>query len=162
MSWLNNDGLEVKFGTEKAEPALIGEYRHDGAQHLLEIKFGFADLPAVASNSVLIADDFTLPTGAFIEKVAIHCVTDMDSTSDDMALSIGTIDTDRTSNADPNSIVDAATQTELNAGGENVAGWVGVLVDGAKLTTPKLLTWEVDNHAASAGEGVVRIYYTVH
>lgn len=158
MSWVNNDGLERKFGTEQADRALIGEYRHDGSSHLVEIAFTFSDLPAVASNSVIIADDFTLPAGAFIESVEIWCPVDMDSTNDDMTLNVGMIDTDRTSNADVDAFVVAATQAELITGGNNVAGWVGALVDDV-LPRDVLLTWEVDVHAATAGEGVIRIKY---
>lgn len=160
MSWVNNDGLERKFGTESAERALIGEYRHDGSSNLVEISFTYADLPAVASNSVIIADDFTLPAGAFIESVEIWCPVDMDSTNDDMTLNVGMIDTDRTSNASVNAFVVAATQAELITGGTNVAGWVGAQVNDV-LPRDVLLTWEVDVHAATAGEGVIRIkYYT--
>lgn len=161
MSWINNDGLERFFGTEQAREKIVGEYHFDGGQHCLEISFLYSDLPTVADSTEVIRDNFTLPVGAYIEDVEIHCPTDMDSTNDDMTLSIGTIDTDRTSNGDDNSIVDAATQTELNAGGHNVAGWVGVLVDGTPLTSAKLLTWTVAVHDASAGAGKIRIFYSM-
>ena len=153
---VNNDGLEQLYGTARADRALIGEYRHNGPSHITEITFTYADLPAVASNSVLIADDYTLPAGAFIESVEIWCPVDMDSTGDDMTLNVGYIDTDRTNNFDVDAFVIAATQSELITGGENVAGWVGAIVNDV-LPADKLLTWEVDNHAASAGEGVIRI-----
>lgn len=158
MSWLNGDGLEVKFGTEQGERALIGTYRTAGASQLLEIAFTYADLPAVASNSVIIADDYTLPSGAFIESVEIWCPVDMDSAGDAMTLNVGMIDTDRSSNADVDAFVVAATQTELITGGSNVAGWVGALVNDV-LPRDVLLTWEVDVAAATAGEGVIRIKY---
>ena len=100
MSWVNGDGLERKFGTESAERALIGEFRNDGPAHITEIAFTYADLPAVASNSVLIDDDFTLPAGAFIESVEIWCPVDMDCTSDDRTLNVGRVDTGRRRGAD--------------------------------------------------------------
>lgn len=155
MSWLNDDGLEVKFGTELAERALIGTYRTAGASQLLEIAFTFSDLPAVASNSVLIADDYTLPSGAFIESVEIWCPVDVTSGG---TLNVGMIDTDRTSNADVDAFVVAATAAELTTGGENVAGWVGALVNDV-LPRDVLLTWEQDTAAATTGEGVIRIKY---
>lgn len=162
QSW-TNDGLTQFYGTSKTLPARIGEYRNDGPLHCAEITFGYADLPAVASNSVIISNSsFVLPIGSIVEYVDIFCDVDMDSTSDDMTLNVGWVDTDGTSNVDVDAFVVAATQTELNTGGRNIAGWVGAEVGGAKTTTAKLLTWEVDAHAASAGSGVIRLYYSAH
>ena len=158
MSWVNDDGLERKFGTEQADRALIGEYHYDGPSHIVEITFDYTDLPAVASNSVVIDDDFTLPAGAFIESVEIWCPVDMDSAGDALTMNVGYIDTDRTNNFDVDAFVVAATQAELITGGENVAGWVGAIVNDV-LPADKLLTWEVDVAAATAGEGVIRIKY---
>ena len=155
MSWVNNDGLERKFGVEQAKRARIGEYRNDGPSHLVEIHFDFTDLPAVASNSVIISDDYTLPSGAFIESVEIWCPVDVTSGG---TLNVGMIDTDRTSNADVDAFVVAATAAELTTGGENIAGWVGALVNDV-LPRDVLLTWEQDTAAATTGEGVIRIKY---
>ena len=161
-TWLNNDGLEVNFGKDQAPTQLTGEYHNDGPLHCVEVKFDYTDLPAVASNSVIINDQYTLPKGSIVEKVEIFCDTDIDSTSDDLTLNVGWVDLDRTSNVDVDAFVVAATQTELNTGGTNVAGWVGAEVGGLKTTTAKLLTWEVDAHAATAGSGVIRLFYSAH
>jgi len=162
--WTNNDGLKVPFGSDQGVKAMVGEYRHDGPLHCAEIKFDYTDMPAVASNSVVIdkLDRFALPKGSIVEKVEIFCDVDIDSTSDDLTLNVGWVDLDNTSNVDVDAFVVAATQTELNTGGTNVAGWVGAEVGGAATTTAKLLTWEVDNHAATAGSGVIRLYYSAH
>lgn len=158
---LNADGLERKYGPAD-RTYLIGEYRYDGPLHMVEIKFDYTDLPAVAENSVVIGDYYTLPKGSIVEKVEIFCDVDMDSAGDALTMNVGWIDTDRTSNADVDAFVVAATQTELNTGGSNVAGWVGAEVNGAKTTTAKLLTWEIDTAAATAGHGVIRLYYSAH
>lgn len=150
---INNDGLEQLYGTARADRALIGEYRNDGPSHITEITFTFSDLPAVASNSVLIADDYTLPAGAFIEHVEIWCPVDVTSGG---TLNVGMIDTDRTSNADVDAFVVAATAAELTTGGLDVSGWVGALVNDV-LPRDVLLTWEQDTAAATTGEGVIRI-----
>lgn len=162
MSWINNDGLEVFFGTEQARENPIGEYRFDGPRHVVEIEVDYTRLPAVASNSVVIDDHYTLPQGALVEAVEIITDTAFDSAGDAMTLNVGVIETDRTSNADVDYFVVAATQTELITGGTNVAGWVGTPVNSATPTAaPYLLTWEVDTAAATAGHGVIRIYYSV-
>lgn len=161
MTWLNNDGLELKFGPEKTEVNVLGEYRYDGPKRVLEIHFTFSDLPAVADNSVIIRDNLSLPIGSIVEEVEIFCSTDFDSAGDAMLLNVGWIDTDRTNGVDVDAFVVAATQAELISGGSNVAGWVGAGVGAAALTAPKLLTWEVDAAAATAGEGYIRLYYSV-
>lgn len=161
--WNDPDGLTRIYGADKAIPTTTGEFDTCGPVKVIEINFDYTNLPAVGSNSVLVdtGQRFRLPSGARVEKVEIRSSSDFDSTSDDMTLNVGTIDLDGSSNAVVDSLVVAATQTELNAGGENVAGWVGAAVGGAALTSSKLLTWEVDAHAASAGTGVIRIYYSM-
>ena len=161
MSWVNNDGLELKFGTAKAADKIIGEYHFDGPTHMVELAFDYTDLPVYTASDTLIRDNFTLPVGAYIESVEIQCSTDMDSSGDALTFDLGTIDTDRSSNGDGNSLIDAATQTEMNTGGTNVAGWVGVLIGGAALTTAKLLTWNTDTATATAGKGKIRIQYSL-
>lgn len=159
-SWTNNDGLSLKYGTSKAVAEPVGEFLMEGPYRVTQIRFDYTDLPAVASNSVIITDKYSFPVGTKVAKVEIQSWTDLDSTSDDMTLNVGYVDLDGTSNADVDAFVVAATQAELIAGGTNVAGWVGTVVDGVPFTTAKYLTWEVDAHAASAGAGVINIYWT--
>lgn len=54
----------------------------------------------------------------------------------------------------------AATQTELNAGGTNTAGWVGALV-GTVLSEAKLLSWDTAGADATAGKTVIRIQWSI-
>lgn len=161
MSWLNNDGLELKFGTEKAATNPQGEYRYNGPVRVAEINFDFTQLPTVAENSVIVGDNLILPVGAVVERVEIANHTDFASAANAMTLNVGWIDTDRTSNVDVDAFVVAATQTEINTGGTNVAGWVGAGVN-VPLTTAKLITWQVGTAAATAGTGMIRLYYSMH
>lgn len=162
QTWTNDDSLLLKFGVEKTKTTITGHYRHDGPQNVIEIDVEYADLPAVADNSVVVDRNIVLPTGSVVEKVEIVTSTAFDSAGDAMTLNIGWIDLDETSNADVDAFVVAATQTELNDGGTSVAGWVGAEVLGSPTTTAKYLTWEVDTAAATAGAGVIRIYYSRH
>lgn len=158
-TWLNNDGLELKYGIDKTKADLVGEFRYDGPVRCLEIDLVAVRMPAVASNSVVIEDTNSLPKGAVIERIEIVKYTTFVGSG--ATLNIGLIDTDRSSNASANALVDAATIAELNAGGTNVAGWVGAGVNAAALTAPKLITWEVDTAAITQGDGELRIYYSV-
>lgn len=162
QTWTNADSLTLKFGVTKTEPALVGQYRHDGAKNLIEINLDYSRMPAVASNSVVFDRNLVLPIGSIVETVEIINSTAFASSGSAMTLNIGWIDLDETSNVDVDAFVVAATQTELNDGGTNIAGWVGAEVLGSPTTTAKYLTWEVDAAAATAGVGVCRIYYSTH
>lgn len=157
-TWINDDGLVVKFGATEAEDRNVGAYNVEGERNILEVILDFNEMPAVADGSVILNDHFQIPTGAHIEAVEI--VDYVDFVGATATVNVGTIDTDRTSNADVDGLVAAATIAELNAGGENTAGWVGAQV-GTTLTANKLLTWEVDTAALTAGLATVRIKWSV-
>lgn len=158
QTWTNSDGLTLYYGVDKARVEPVGEYRFNGPVRCTEIKFTHADLPAVASNSVIISDKYALPLGAKIERVEISSWEDFVGSG--ATLNVGYIDLDGASNIDVDAFVVEATITELNAGGTNVAGWVGVTVDAVPLVTAKYITWEVNTAAITDGSGVVRIYWT--
>jgi hypothetical protein len=162
QTWTNADSLTLKFGVAKTEAGLAGHYRHDGAKNLIEINLDYTRMPAVASNSVVIDRAIVLPIGSIVESVEIINSSAFTSSGSSMTLNVGWVDLDETSNIDVDAFVIAATQTELNDGGTNVAGWVGAEVLGAPTTTAKYLTYEVDSQAATAGAGVVRLYYSTH
>lgn len=159
-TWYNNDGLELKYGLDKVKNGLTGEFRYDGPVNCIEIEFDYSRLPTVAQNSVLIGDNYTLPVGAKIERVEIQNFVNFVGSG--ATLNVGFINTDRTNGVDVDAFVVAATIAELNAGGTNIAGWIGeAQTVGAVFTAAKLLTWEVDTAAITEGSGVIRIYFSV-
>lgn len=159
-TWINDDNLSVKFGLDEAKLSNIAAYYTSGPKRIVEIILDWHNMPTVAQNNVLIDEAFKLDKGALIESVEVVKPTEVfDSTSDDQTINIGVIDTDRTSNYTKAGLIDAMTQTEVNAGGTNISGWVGSLV-GTVLTKTVFLMWEVDAHAASAGFTTVRITWS--
>lgn len=160
MAWTNDDTLHIKYGPEKTVAGVAGEYVMDGSKRMIELRFDYSRLPTVAQNDEIVSDTVVIPAGAFIESVEIVApFTAWASSGDTMTFCLGTIDADdRTSNLDTDDLIVDATQTEMNAGGTNVAGWVGDGV-GTAMSQNKLLTWEVNTAAATAGEAVIRIYY---
>lgn len=163
-TWINADGLELKFGTDRAKLEKVGEHKFDGPRRMVEIKFDSTQLPAFQASEdtfTLISEGVALPVGATIEAVEVFMYTDFDSAGDGALLSVGTVNLDRATALDADSLIDAMTQSEAATGGTNVAGWVGTLVGGAKLTVAKLLTWTVTVESYNAGDGVIRIYYSV-
>jgi len=160
MTWKNSDGLTLTFGTESPGPNLVGEYRLPGPKRMIEIKFDYTNLPTVAASTTVISRLNALPKNCTIEQVEIYVTSALTSTSNDITISVGTIDLDSASNGASTSIVNAATAANFTTGGTN-GSWKGSLVNAqTALTGPKLLTWTVANHAATAGHGAIRISYS--
>jgi len=158
----NNDGLVIRSGPEEAQRARVSEYRTDGHDRVLEIELDYAQMPAVATGSEIIDYNATVPAGAVIKSVEIISNTDFDSSGDASTVNIGWTDQDLGATlTDVNSLVIAATETELNANaGTNVAGWIGTgQSGGVALAEAVYLTWEVDVEALTAGYGTVRVIW---
>lgn len=162
MSWTNDDGLLVKFGVEESVKGKVSESRNEGQSRVTEIRYSSENMPAVADNSVVIDYGYVLPKGAMIESVEIVPYEDVASTSSDITLNVGIVDADGgTTILDVDALIVAATQTEINAGGVSASGWVGTRIYGTPLEEAAYLTWEVDNHAATDGRGMIRILWSV-
>lgn len=161
-SYNNADGLRIWFGAEEAREARVVETRSDGQSRVVEIRYDHSWLPAVATNSTVIDYGYILPEGAVISSVEILPYEDVDSAGDGATLNVGITDADGGSTlTDVDALVVAATQTEINAGGTNASGWVGNSVNGAALTEPCYLTWEVDTEAYTAGAGLIRVEFSM-
>lgn len=153
---VNADGLVERYGTDQAKPLNIGEHTTDGELRIIEINLNAANAPAVASNSVVASYHAIVPNGAFVKYVEIDGIVDFTGSG---TLNVGWVDaSDFSSNADVDAFVVAATVTEINDGGKNIAGWVGTAVDEV-MTKNRAITWEVDTAALAAGACVIRIAY---
>lgn len=159
MPWINEDGLRVKFGLEEAEKARVTEVADNANSRVIEIVVSAAELPTVAENSVLIDDSYVIYEGAVFESVRI--VKSVDFVGTGATLNIGLTDFDGgTAVQDVDALVTEATIAELNAGGEDVAGWVGVRLTAATPVAKKsVLTWEVNTAAITAGNASIYVSY---
>lgn len=163
MSWNNDDGLYLKYGTEKAVPSTAGEYRLDGPQHMIEV--GLDLTQAGASGAVAYGtDNVSFPANAIIEKVEIVTKTAADSSGDSGVLNVGLIRRDRSTEIDFNGILDAFPQASMNAIGETTtltdgSTYAGVLVGTTVGANPGYLSFDYDTAAFTAGYIFVRIYY---
>lgn len=161
-TWTNNDGLTIKSGLEAAAKRIVWEYTTDGPKRMVEISLNSTTLPAVAANDEVIDENFKLPSGIIIEQVeVVEGTVAVDSAGDGTTINIGIQDADGGSNfTDVDGLVVEITQAEIATGGTNVAGWVGAKV-GVLLTEATKLTFEQNTEALTAGDFVVRIYYSV-
>lgn len=153
---VNADGLLERYGTDQAKKTPIGEHTTDGELRVIEINLNSTNAPAVASNSVVASYHTFVPKGAFVKSVEIDGIVDFTGSG---TLNVGWVDADDlSSNPDVDAFVVAATVAEINAGGENVSGWVGTAVDEV-MTQARAITWEVDTAALADGAAVIRIKY---
>ena len=157
-TWINDDGLVVRFGIEEAVQRNIGAYQSHGPRRFVEVIAQAGELPLAADSSTILNDQFAIPEGAYIEDVEI--VTTTTFVGADATFDLGVINQDRSTGGDPDGFVEAATLAELNAGGTNVAGWVGDLV-GTTLDAAKLLVWNVSTANLTAGAATIRIHWSV-
>jgi len=171
MSWMNSDGLYVKYGTEEADVAKGGSFSVDGGTHYVEAVV--SDFTALGTTAEIIgAEDggdprgIMVPKGAFIEKVEI-LMTTAAASDNSPTLDIGLIKaSDRSTELDDDGLAAAVALTSIDAAGNLVeivaeATSVGALV-GTSLAENGLLCVAVnlDTTGFSAGACKVRVYYS--
>lgn len=162
MAHTNKDGLRITFGTEEAVKGKVSESTSDGQSRVTEIRYDHSWLPTIAQNSVVIDYNYVLPAGAVIDAVEIIPYEDSDSADNNELLNVGIVDADGgTDILDVDALIAAANQSEINAGGTNVSGWVGTRVAGAPLQEAAYLTWEVDTSQPTAGAGLIRVSWSM-
>jgi hypothetical protein len=159
QSWLNADGLYLKYGVDKATATTAGEYRKDGALREMEFKI---TLTGLATGSTILADTTQLPKNMRIEEVEIVAETAATS-GGSAALNIGLIREDRTTTYDADGLVAALALTAIDADGEKTVLRVGSTgagtLIGETLANTGLLVADYDTAAYDTGVIVVRIRY---
>lgn len=115
-SWLNNDGLYLQYGTQKAVPEVAGDYLSYGETRDIELTLTLASLtttPTIISNTTF----FPLNGQIFIESVNIDTEV---AAAGGTSLSVGLMGTDRTtitpSPYGNTTLVNAALTATMTAG----------------------------------------------
>lgn len=161
-TWLNSDGLYIKYGTREGEAHRGGQEVRGGPLEVLEFTLDATTLAALATASEkIVSDTAVLPKGAFVQQIDVIVVTATAGTNAN--LDMGWVDLDRSSNADEDILLDAADAWhEATAGTvtEYVLGTTEAgLGFGAPTATAKLITFGADTAQFTAGELRVRLYY---
>lgn len=163
MTWLNNDGLLVKFGTEKAVPEVAGEYKTYGATRTVECVL---DLTTLTASSAIIAgvDNARFPTGAQIESVEV--VTEVAATGSGAVFNLGFIKNDRSTALDADGLIAALPLASVDAAGERTlltvgASYAGALIGTSLTDVGPYLVADYDTAAFTAGKVRIRINFHV-
>lgn len=124
-SWMNNDGLYVQYGTQKAVPTTMGDYLSYGEWRDIEFTANLATGSTLATAGTYIMGNTTfLPTGVFIESVNYSVET---AGAGGTSISVGTIRADRTTSISATNLSAAVATASLTAGA-NVTVTTGGIV----------------------------------
>lgn len=157
MSWMNDDGLFVRFGTEKPEPALGGESSTDGFKRKVTINLKYSDLAATGTEKI-IAEGVFLPDGAVLDSATFTVTTAFAGAT--ATLTFGLIDSDRSTAYDADGIDAAIAVTAIDAVGDTIncdGAVVGTTISNSG--TPVMVTATEGTAAFTAGEGVLELEY---
>lgn len=159
MGWYNNDGLYVKFGTEEATVANVGNYNVSGPENMIELKI--TDMTALGTSAAIQDAGLVVPKNAFIQKVEV--IVDTACTGTNAALNVGLIRTDRSTELDYDGLIAAGAVATLAAAGNIVEYTQGSTGHGALIGTTLAnngyLTADYDTAAFTAGAITIRVWY---
>jgi len=153
-TWLNADGLYIKYGVDEAVQNTGGGVKAFGKTQLVEFTVTAADLTASVGSVGFLSDTVFLPKNAYIESVEIFVETAFAGAG--ATLDIGLYKKDRTTALSANGLAAAVATASLTAGA-SVAG-AGALVK-TRTAEPALITYRKNTANFTAGKAVIRINY---
>lgn len=179
MSWLNTDGLYVKFGTEEAARARGGDFHTQDSTNYVEVILDYTDIQsttntlvgavAVPSTTPTGSVGIELPKGARIEAVETIAITAFTSSGiiGTSTLVMGLIKEDRTTELDYDGFTTISfVGSSFDVTGERVYIGPGVTGAGALIGTTLsekgylcVANSQHALHPFTAGKLKVRIYF---
>lgn len=158
MSWRNNDGLLLQYGTEKAIPTTGGDFRSPGELRVAEVQI---DLTALTTSPQIADHSMTtfFGEGMFIEQVDI--VADVAATGG-TSFSVGLLDLDGSTVISNTAFVSAAVLATVDTVGEKTVLTKGSTYAGAYIGGTSAKPGYISALAAgtfTAGKVTVRIKY---
>ncbi|MGW8178599.1 MAG: hypothetical protein ACWGQW_07525 [bacterium] len=139
MAWINDDGLQVKFGTEEVEVAAGGfQKSFDGNRVHVKFYILAEELEAFGTTTFL-SDTTSMPNGAILESATLNVIEAFVSAGTSGTLALGTYDTDHTTAHDADGIDTAIAEASLTAGASNTCNGalIGTTISNS---TPVLFT----------------------
>lgn len=129
QTYMDPDGLYRKYGTNKTTANIGGEYRRGG--HLRELEFKI-DLTALTETETILSDQVFVPAGARIQEIEVVTHT---AAATGVAVDLGLIRTDRTTEIDYDGLLAAVVTANMNAAGEKNIYSDNTTYDGALVGT---------------------------
>lgn len=159
-TWMNNDGLYIKYGPDEATAGKAGQFA-DGVAGQLVIEANIT-LTSLGTSAAIVDDNVFVPAGYMVTRVQLQTTTAATS-GGSATLNIGLIRRDRSTELDYDGLIAAAALATFNAVGEvvevNTAGQTGVgALVGTVLANSGYITADYDTAAFTAGVVKVRIF----
>lgn len=163
-TWLNPDGLYIKYGPSEATATTGGEYETDGPFRLTEVEISDITVLTTTAGATILADNVMIPKGARIESVQIINKTAV-TTGSTSALNVGLVREDRSTELDFDGLIAALDSAAFNAAGETVtltpgSTGAGALI-GTTLANAGLFVADWDTAVFTAGAVYIRVRWYV-
>lgn len=158
-TWLNDDGLYVRFGTDQAESAVTGCPSTFGTERELVVDIDYSELPAFGDASTFIntIPVTALPSGVILKSGTITVTTGFTS-GGAATLTLGLAEKDGTA-IDADGIDAAIALTAIDTPGEEVV-CDGALI-GTKLAATGYVTVDVGVADYTAGRAKLVLKYII-
>lgn len=156
QNWLNNDGLFLQFGTDKAIPEVGGDYKSYGELRETEL---LIDLTTLTASAVIQSNTTFFPAGMMIEQVEVVADT---AAVGGTSFSVGLVNVDRTTALSTTAFVAGMLLATVDTLGEKTILTKGSTGAGAYMGTVSAASGYITALAAgtfSAGKVRVRIKY---
>lgn len=160
QTWVNSDGLPIRFGKGNQVDAIVGVPSTLGVDKVIEVEMPWDRLPAFSANEAtgqLLGGypNTAIPAGALIKSAVWQATTAY--TGATATVSIGLVSADGLTEIDNDGLFDALTVASLDTVGESNVG-AGALI-GTKLATTGYLWVSVQTASFTAGNGRLTITY---
>lgn len=164
--WDNADNLRIYLPDSAKTLTRAGEFSTDEGGHITEVIVPLASIAAYDSgNQTIVAENVSIPAGAFIEKVRIFTM--KETAGSNANLDLGFVKAvDRSTEVDFNGLLTAGDDfnggTDLGSSYEYVKGTTDAgAVVGTRLGYTSLITANAETANFSAGVIRVRVYWSV-
>lgn len=132
MAWFNNDGLYLRYGTEKTTTEVAGEYKTFGPLREIEVKIDLATL--TTSGQTILSDTVFFPKMR-VEEVTLEVQTAATS-GGSATLDVGLVSSsDRSTEIDYDGFIAAEVLTAINTAGKKITYVNGTSKAGALIGT---------------------------
>lgn len=158
-SWMNNDGLYVQYGTQKAIPTTMGDYLSYGEWRDIEFTLNLGSAPYSTAGTYIVGNTTFLGTNIFIESVNY----DVEQAAvGGTSVSVGTMRLDRTTGVSATNLSAAIATATLTQGASatvNTGGIVGTVVTNTQFPDGSAYVTATTIGTYSAGIVKFRIRY---
>lgn len=110
QAWLDNAGLYQKYGVDQTTSGTGGEYRNNGKERQIEFSL---NLVTLTEAETIVDDNIFFPSGVKITQVEILVET---AAATGVAIDVGLVRTDRTTEIDFNGILAAFVTATMTVG----------------------------------------------